>query len=84
MDRPEAQRRLDDLRGLKIRRSGNWMLQAEAWKIAEQLGWSDTYLVENVALIQLQTDAFMTDDAALAEAVCGRVVVVSSENALRL
>ena len=39
-----------------------------AWKIANQLGWSDTFDAEYVALTQLQADAFVTLDPRLASA----------------
>ena len=72
----EAERSLDHLRGLRIRLLGDRVLQRTAWKVAEQLGWPDTCTAEYVALTQLQADAFVTLDAALAEAV-GEVVATA-------
>jgi predicted nucleic acid-binding protein len=46
-----------------------------AWKIADQLGWSDTFDAEYVALTQLQADALITLDGRLAEAAKGHVAV---------
>jgi hypothetical protein len=37
-----------------------------AWRIADQLGWTDTFTAEYIALTQLQADAFGTLDAQLA------------------
>lgn len=60
-----AEGRLDYIRGLRIRLLGDRVLQATAWKVADQLGWSDTFVAEYVALTQLQADAFITLDAQL-------------------
>ena len=49
------------------------MLQQQAWKVAEQLGWETTSTAEYVALTTLQADAFVTADRTLAEAVSGLV-----------
>jgi predicted nucleic acid-binding protein len=75
----EAGLRLDYLRGLRIRLLGDRVLQSTAWKVAEKLGWSDTYEAEYVALTQLQADAFATLDGKLAKAVAGLVRVASIE-----
>jgi predicted nucleic acid-binding protein len=57
------------VRGLRIRLLGDRVLQAVAWKVADQMRWSDTYNAEYVALTQLQGDAFVTLDEELAGAV---------------
>lgn len=75
----EAGLRLDYLRGLRIRLLGDRVLQSTAWKVAEQLGWSDTYDAEYVALTQLQADAFITLDGKLAKGVRGLVTVAPVE-----
>jgi predicted nucleic acid-binding protein len=49
------------------------VLQAQAWKVAEQLGWETTYDAEYVALTQLQGDAFVTSDEELARAASALV-----------
>ena len=49
------------------------MLQRQAWKVADQLGWETTYDAEYVALTTLQADVFVTSDADLARAVAGLV-----------
>jgi predicted nucleic acid-binding protein len=71
----EAERRLDYVRGLRIRLLGDRVLQGVAWKVADQLGWPDTSAAEYVALTQLQADAFVTLDQQLAEAVRSIVTV---------
>lgn len=45
------------------------MLQSVAWQVADQLGWSNTYDAEYVALTQLHADAFITLDDRLGDAV---------------
>lgn len=65
----EAAARLDYVRSLRIRLLGDRALQQAAWKVADRLGWSDTFSAEYVALTQLQADALVTLDAGLADAV---------------
>jgi hypothetical protein len=77
LERKQAERRLDHLRGLRIRLLGDRVLQGLAWKLAEELGWQDTFVAEYIALTRLQADAFVTLDAGLARAV-DRVVAVAS------
>jgi predicted nucleic acid-binding protein len=71
----DADEQLNYVRGLRIRLLGDRVLQNVAWKIADQLGWSDTFDAEYVALTQLQADAFITLDEDLARAVDGLVTV---------
>lgn len=75
----EADDRLSYLRSLRVRLLGDRVLQAVAWKIADQLGWADTLDAEYVALTQLQADAFITLDEELAHAVKGLVTVAPIE-----
>lgn len=75
----EAERQLNYVRGLQIRLLGDRVLQSVAWKIADQLGWPDTFDAEYVALTQLQADALITLDAELAAAVEGLVTVAPFE-----
>src|SRR5439155_23346477 len=56
-----------------VRFLGDKVLQRQAWKVADQLGWETTYDAEYVALTQLQADIFVTSDRGLARAVAGRV-----------
>lgn len=57
------------LRAMKIRLLGDAVLQRNAWKVADRLGWDETYTAEYVALTQLQADAFVTRDRKLAREV---------------
>ena len=77
--RQDAERRLDYVRGLRIRLLGDRVLQNVAWKVADQLGWPDTFAAEYVALTQLQADAFITLDGQLAHAVKDLVTVAPVE-----
>jgi len=54
---------------------GDRVLQSVAWKVADQLGWPDTFAAEYVALTQLQADALITLDGQLANAVKKLVTV---------
>ena len=44
------------------------MLQSVAWKVANQLGWPDTFRAEYIALTRLQADALVVLDPELAAA----------------
>jgi predicted nucleic acid-binding protein len=79
MTKQGADQRLNYVRGLRIRLLGDRVLQNAAWKVAEQLGWSDTFDAEYVALTQLQADALITIDGQLAQAVDGIVRVAPIE-----
>ena len=70
------------MRRLSIRLLGDRVLQQTAWKIAEQLGWRDTFVAEYLALTRLQADALVVLDAALAQIVRGVVPVASFEDLL--
>jgi predicted nucleic acid-binding protein len=74
-----ADQQLDYVRGLRIRLLGDRVLQSVAWRIADRLGWSDTFDAEYVALTQLQADAFVTLNRQLAAAVQELVPVASVE-----
>jgi predicted nucleic acid-binding protein len=75
LTKKDAERHLDYVRTLRIRLLGDRVLQSVAWKVADQLGWPDTYDAEYVALTQLQADALITLDARLARSVKGLVTV---------
>jgi len=79
MTKKDAERRLNYVRGLRIRLLGDRVLQQVAWNVADQLGWSNTYNAEYVALTQLQADAFITLDAQLAHAVKDPVKIAPVE-----
>ena len=80
LDRKTAERQLDHLRALRLRLLGDRVLQALAWKIADQLRWPDTFMAEYIALTQLQADAFVCMDPALSRAVSGIVKVASIDD----
>jgi predicted nucleic acid-binding protein len=73
LTKKEAGRRLNYVRALRVRLLGDRVLQSVAWKIADQLGWADTFDAEYVALTQLQADALITLDEELSRAVKGVV-----------
>ena len=77
----EGRERLRRINSQKVRFLGDKVLQARAWRVAEQLGWESTDDAEFVALTQLQGDAFVTSDRELAAAVSA-LVEIASDNAL--
>ena len=74
--------RVTRINSLKVRFLGDKVLQRQAWKVADQLGWETTYDAEYVALTKLQADALVTSDPELARAVSG-LVRTASVDALR-
>ena len=77
-----ARDRLTRIGRMPIRLLGDAVLRRRAWDLADQLGWASTYDADYVALTQLQADAFVTLDAALARSVEG-IVATASIDALR-
>src|SRR5215213_5427873 len=77
-----ARDRLARIGRMPIRLLGDAVLRRRAWDLADQLGWASTYNAEYIALTQLQADAFVTLDAALARSVEG-IVATASIDALR-
>jgi predicted nucleic acid-binding protein len=69
----EGIERVTRLNSLRVRFLGDKVLQRQAWKVADRLGWETTYDAEYVALTQLQADALVTSDGELARAVAGLV-----------
>ena len=69
LTKKEAAQRLTYVRGLRMRLLGDRVMHSVAWEVADQLGWSDTFDAEYVALTQLQADALVTLDERLARAV---------------
>jgi predicted nucleic acid-binding protein len=61
------------INSLKVRFLGDKVLQRQAWKVADQLGWETTFDAEYVALTKLQADVFVTSDQELARTVSGLV-----------
>jgi predicted nucleic acid-binding protein len=68
-----ALERLTRIQTMRIRLLGDAVLRRRAWELADQLGWAETYDAEYVALTQLQADALVTLDPALARRVEGIV-----------
>ena len=79
ISRSEGLERVRRINSLKVRFLGDRVLQQQAWKVAEQLGWETTYAAEYVALTTLQADAFVTSDRELARAVSGLVVTTTPD-----
>jgi len=67
---------------MPIRLLGDAVLRRKAWRVADQMGWPDTYTAEYVALTLLQADAFVTLDAELAKSLDG-IVATATIDALR-
>ena len=65
---------------LRMRLLGDAVLRRVAWKLADQLGWPETYTTEYLALTQLQADAFVTLDPELARLVEGVVPLASIDD----
>ena len=74
--------RLTRIWAMSIRLLGDAVLRRRAWDLAEQLGWTETYDAEYLALTQLQADAFITLDAELARRAEG-IVATATIEALR-
>lgn len=77
-----AHDRLARIRRMPIRLLGDAVLRRRAWDLADRLGWPSTYDAEYVALTQLQADALVTMDRALARALEG-VVETATVDGLR-
>ena len=73
----EGMERVTKINSLKVRFLGDKVLQRQAWKVADQLGWETTYDAEYVALTKLQADVFVTSDGDLARAISGFVETAS-------
>ena len=69
----EGLERVLRLNSLKVRFLGDKVLQRQAWKVADRLGWDTTYDAEYVALATLQADVLVTTNPELRRAVSGLV-----------
>jgi indolepyruvate ferredoxin oxidoreductase alpha subunit len=78
----EGIERVTRINSLQVRFLGDKVLQRQAWKVADELGWETTYDAEYVALTKLQADAFVTSDSELAQAASG-LVKTATADALR-
>jgi predicted nucleic acid-binding protein len=82
LSKKEGAARLDYLRGLQIRLLGDRVLQQVAWRIAEQLGWANTFVAEYLALTELQVDALVVLDSELKKVASTVVPVAAVETLL--
>jgi len=78
----EGIERVTRINSLKVRFLGDKVLQRQAWKVANELGWETTYDAEYVALTKLQADALVTSDPELARTASG-LVEIAPIDALR-
>lgn len=83
MDAAAGRLALEGVAELKIRLLGDRVSRATAWKLADQLGWSDTSLAEYLAVAKLQADALVTDDPTLAAASEGIVALATWDDLVR-
>src|SRR5262245_27863444 len=79
----EGIERVTRINSLKVRFLGDKVLQRQAWKVADQLGWETTYEAEYVALTTLQADVFVTSDPDLARAVSSLVETATPDGLSR-
>ena len=68
LDRESALAQHERIGRLNLRLLGDAVLRRVAWKVADDLGWPETYAAEYLALTRLQADALVTLDADLARA----------------
>src|SRR5258708_39373185 len=61
-----ARDRLEYVWTMPIRLLGDAVLRRRAWKLADELGWADTYVAEYLALPQLQAGAVVPPGPKLA------------------
>jgi predicted nucleic acid-binding protein len=71
--------RVARIQAMPIRLLGDAVLRRNAWRIADELGWAETYDAEYVALTRLQADAFVTLDRELVRRVEGIVPTATIE-----
>jgi predicted nucleic acid-binding protein len=64
---------------MKMRLLGDRVSRRTAWKIAREHGWKTTYDAEYLAVTQLQADALVTVDPALATKAKGLVPLAQLE-----
>lgn len=83
LGKAEARAMLERLTTMRIRLLGDRVSRGTAFRVAEQLGWDDTPNAEYVAVAQLQADALVTLDDALAQQVAGIVTLAPYDDLLR-
>ncbi len=74
---------LRDIRELHIRFLGDRSLEDNAWQLATKMNWPDVHQAQYIALTQLQADALVTADDALASAAQAFVTTASPADILR-
>ena len=75
----DARQQLERITTMSIRLLGDRVSRGTAFRLATSLDWDDTTNAEYVAVAQLQADAFVTGDPALAKAVADLVTVAPYE-----
>ena len=75
----DARQQLEGITTMSIRLLGDRVSRGTAFRLASALDWDDTPNAEYVAVAQLQADAFVTGDPALAKAVADLVTVAPYE-----
>jgi predicted nucleic acid-binding protein len=83
LDRGDALASLERMTEVKVRLLNDRVSRAVAWKLAEQLELSDMRYAEFLAVAQLQADALVTEDAALARLAAGLVRMAAIEELAR-
>ncbi|MCX8563010.1 DUF1905 domain-containing protein [Mycolicibacterium mucogenicum] len=83
IDERSGRQILRDIRGLQIRFLGDRSLEDNAWQLATKLNWPDVHQAQYIALTQLQADALVTADDALASAARAFVTTASPADILR-
>ena len=79
-DERAARDQLEKLARVKIRLLGDRVSRSVAWKLANQLGLSDTAPAEYLAVATLQSDALIAGDPALRAAAKGLVPIARFED----
>ncbi|QAY72190.1 hypothetical protein ET445_01380 [Agromyces protaetiae] len=83
LDERTARETLEGIATLKIRLLGDRVSRATAWKLAEQLEWSDPRPAEYLAVATLQADVLVAGDELLAAAADGIVPLATYEQLVR-
>lgn len=83
VDARAARATLDGLAAQRIRLLGDRVSRAEAWRIADRLGWDAIGPAEYLAVARLQADVLVSDDPVLARAAEGLVPVVGARELTR-
>lgn len=63
-----------------VRLLGDAVLKAQAWKVADQMGWSSTYTAEYVATAILRRCPLVTLDMDLRQRVTGTIALETPDD----